>query len=91
MKVLDGRELANNILEETATLAAQNKSRSGLPTTLAIVVASEDESAQWYVRSIAKKAAQVGIDCNVRSLNPSSTQETIASELIQLSQDKAIP
>ncbi len=84
MNLLDGRSLAKSILEETAVLAAQKS------VTLAIIVATDDESAQWYVRSIAKKAEQVGIECKIIDLGSDATQVGIAGELVRIANDKNI-
>jgi methylenetetrahydrofolate dehydrogenase (NADP+)/methenyltetrahydrofolate cyclohydrolase len=63
---LGGRELAADLRRRTAESAAA-LTAAGRPPRLAIVVATADESSAWYVRSIAKAAAAVGIVCDIVS------------------------
>jgi methylenetetrahydrofolate dehydrogenase (NADP+)/methenyltetrahydrofolate cyclohydrolase len=50
--------------EETRELAA------GRDVRLVVVVATEDEGTAWYVRSLGRAAAKVGIDCETVQLEP---------------------
>jgi len=52
-KIIDGTPLARSIRED-ASHAASALAAQGCPPKLAVVVATEDESTAWYVRSIAK-------------------------------------
>ncbi|MEV4090104.1 tetrahydrofolate dehydrogenase/cyclohydrolase catalytic domain-containing protein, partial [Nonomuraea fuscirosea] len=63
MRTLTGRDLAAAIRTQTQAEAA-----SGPQPRLAVVVATADEASLWYVRSIAKAAAAVGIDCDLVDL-----------------------
>jgi methylenetetrahydrofolate dehydrogenase (NADP+)/methenyltetrahydrofolate cyclohydrolase len=83
---LPGRELAASIRAGVATSAA------GLGTSprLAIVTATADESSAWYVRSLAKAAAQTGIDCQVADLGPTASTGDITAALRRLSADPAV-
>jgi methylenetetrahydrofolate dehydrogenase (NADP+)/methenyltetrahydrofolate cyclohydrolase len=83
-----------------ATLAAEIRARvsesaaaladAGRPPRLAVVVATADESTAWYVRSIAKAAAKVGITCDIVDLDPSSGRAEIDAALRRLSADPSV-
>ncbi|MEU0940215.1 MULTISPECIES: bifunctional 5,10-methylenetetrahydrofolate dehydrogenase/5,10-methenyltetrahydrofolate cyclohydrolase [unclassified Embleya] len=84
--VLAGKDLAAAIRAETATRAAL-LAEAGSPVTLAVVVATADESSAWYVRSIARAAAKVGITCDVVDLGADATAAAIRGTLAALGAD----
>ena len=73
---LSGTELAAAIRARVASAAAA-LTTTGRTPRLAVVLATKDESAAWYVRSIAKAAAAVGISCDVVDLAPGATADDI--------------
>ena len=96
--VLAGRELAAAIRAETAARAAELTAAGRMPT-LALVTATEDEASAWYVRTLARAAAKVGIACDVTDLTPAepdrpgsrdATVESIRVALIALSENPLI-
>ena len=96
--VMSGRELAASIRAETAALAAE-LTAAGRTPTLAVVTATADEASAWYVRSLSRTAAKVGIACDVTDLGPASPSrpespdaavESIRVELIALSENPLI-
>jgi methylenetetrahydrofolate dehydrogenase (NADP+) / methenyltetrahydrofolate cyclohydrolase len=84
---LGGRELAAELRARTGESAAA-LTAAGTPPRLAIVVATADESSAWYVRSIAKAAAAVGIVCDI--VSPAATAEEIGTALRRLGEDDAV-
>ncbi|WP_433430039.1 bifunctional 5,10-methylenetetrahydrofolate dehydrogenase/5,10-methenyltetrahydrofolate cyclohydrolase [Nonomuraea sp. CA-141351] len=82
MKTLAGKELAAAIRAQTEAEAA-----AGPQPRLAVVVATDDEASLWYVRSIAKAAAGVGIACDLVDLGPEAAPERIGETLAKLSAD----
>ena len=84
---LGGRELAADLRARTTESAAA-LTAAGTPPRLAIVVATADESSAWYVRSIAKAAAAVGIVCDI--VSPAATVEEIGTTLRRLGEDDAV-
>lgn len=84
--LLPGGRLATEIKERVATAAAE-WGRNGCNVTLAVVVATADESTRWYVRSIARTAAKVGVNCQIVDLGAEATENEIAERLDELSQD----
>jgi methylenetetrahydrofolate dehydrogenase (NADP+)/methenyltetrahydrofolate cyclohydrolase len=88
MRSIDGRAIAKDIAAEvsgtTATLIAD-----GVTPTLAVVVPTDDEATAWYVRSIERTAAKVGIQCRTVKLpDPSAAQLT--DQLDELSADDSV-
>ncbi len=84
---LGGRELAADLRARTTESAAA-LTAAGTPPRLAIVLATADESSAWYVRSIAKAAAAVGIVCDI--VSPAATVEEIGTALRRLGEDDAV-
>lgn len=88
-RLLEGRALAETIQNEAAATAGRLKVTGPAPT-LAIVVATDNQDAAWYVRSIGKRAEAAGIDCRVRDLGPSADTEALAAELTRLAADDTV-
>ncbi|MEO3888716.1 bifunctional 5,10-methylenetetrahydrofolate dehydrogenase/5,10-methenyltetrahydrofolate cyclohydrolase [Nonomuraea sp. B5E05] len=82
MRTLPGKELAAAIRARTQAEAA-----AGPQPRLAVVVATADEASLWYVRSIAKAAAGVGVACDLVDLGPGATPDQIGETLARLSAD----
>ncbi|MFC0448502.1 bifunctional 5,10-methylenetetrahydrofolate dehydrogenase/5,10-methenyltetrahydrofolate cyclohydrolase [Rhodococcus jostii] len=83
---LGGAELAASIRND-ASVAADALSEIGIRPTLAVVLATDDESTAWYVRSIASAAKRTGILCDIVDLGPSATTEQIHTTLVELGHD----
>ena len=86
---LSGTRLAAEIKAEVLA-AAESLARRGVEATLAVVVATDDESTHWYVRSIATTAKKTGITCRVVDLGAGATEGQIADQLDELSSDPAV-
>ncbi|MEU0565691.1 bifunctional 5,10-methylenetetrahydrofolate dehydrogenase/5,10-methenyltetrahydrofolate cyclohydrolase [Nonomuraea sp. NPDC005983] len=85
VRTLTGRELAASLRAEVAA-----RVEAGPQPRLAVVVATADEASLWYVRSIAKAAAGVGITCDLVDLGPDAETERIRQTLARLSADDAV-
>ncbi|MHA3704299.1 bifunctional 5,10-methylenetetrahydrofolate dehydrogenase/5,10-methenyltetrahydrofolate cyclohydrolase [Jatrophihabitans sp. YIM 134969] len=85
--VLSGKELTASIRASVATDAAA-LTASGTTPTLAIVTATDDGGSAWYVSSIVKAAAKVGIEATVVDLF--ATPERLTDELRHLGADPAV-
>ncbi|MDR8412324.1 bifunctional 5,10-methylenetetrahydrofolate dehydrogenase/5,10-methenyltetrahydrofolate cyclohydrolase [Nonomuraea sp. 3-1Str] len=83
---LRGRELAAALREEVAGLVRA----AGTAPRLAVVVATADEASLWYVRSIAKAAAGVGVACDIVDLGAAAPVEGIRATLERLSADPSV-
>ena len=84
MTLLEGRDLAAGIRAEAAELAA-----GGPPPVLAAVVATDDPATAWYLGSIAKAAASVGIAFREERL-PDGDNDAVLARLDSLSRDPAV-
>ncbi len=89
-KIIDGTRLAASIREDASQAAGALAAR-GCPPRLAVVVAIEDESTAWYVRSIARADRQTGITCDIVNVGPTASTEEIRSALFTVSQDPDVP
>ena len=88
-KVLGGRELAAALKARVAGEAESLEWR-GISPTLAVVVATDDDATQWYVRSIANSADKAGLHCRIADLGPDAPEGRIADELAALASDPAV-
>ena len=83
-QILDGKIVAKNIRQESASIVSTLKSQ-GKTVKLAIVLANDDPSSLSYVNSIVKTAQKIGIECFIEKPNvlDQSILETIISKLAQ--------
>lgn len=88
MQDIDGRAIAKAIAAEV-TKAAEELTAAGTPPTLAVVVPTDDEATAWYVRSIERTAARVGVTCRTERLKDPSGAELTAL-LDRLSADESV-
>lgn len=88
MRLIDGRAIAAAITAEV-TAAVGDLAAVGTTPTLAVVVPTDDEATAWYVRSIERAAAKVGITCRVDTLDHPDG-ESITKHLDALSGDPAV-
>jgi methylenetetrahydrofolate dehydrogenase (NADP+) / methenyltetrahydrofolate cyclohydrolase len=82
---LAGREAAAALRARTGEAVA----RVGA-VTLAVVLATSDQSAARYVRALASAATNAGIGCDVTDLGPAAPAAEIAATLRSLSADPAV-
>lgn len=87
--LLSGRNLAK-LIQQKAHDEARNLESDGLRPTLAVVVATDDGSTHWYVRSIERAAESAGIDCRIVDLGHDASGQVLASVLKDLSAEPSI-
>ncbi len=87
--MLTGGRLATAIKARVSSVTAE-WNREGIRVTLAVVVATADESTLWYVRSIASAAAKASIECRLVDLGADATELEIAKHLTELSNDSDV-
>jgi methylenetetrahydrofolate dehydrogenase (NADP+)/methenyltetrahydrofolate cyclohydrolase len=87
--LLSGKQLAQTIREK-AHQEARDLEADGLRPTLAVVVATDDGSTHWYVRSIERAAGRAGIRCRIVDLGPDATGWILAEVLQDLSEDPSV-
>jgi methylenetetrahydrofolate dehydrogenase (NADP+)/methenyltetrahydrofolate cyclohydrolase len=83
---LDGKALAASLRSSVAADVA-DLAGLGVQPKLAVVMATDDESTAWCVRSIAAAARQLGIFCDIVDLGPAATNTDVFSALTALSHD----
>jgi methylenetetrahydrofolate dehydrogenase (NADP+) / methenyltetrahydrofolate cyclohydrolase len=86
-RLIDGRAIAAELSAEVGERVRALLARDVVPR-LAVVVPTEDEGTAWYVRSIARAAGKLGIDC--RTIGPSLTSAEVVAELAALSADPTV-
>jgi methylenetetrahydrofolate dehydrogenase (NADP+) / methenyltetrahydrofolate cyclohydrolase len=87
--LLDGKAIASRIRADVAAQANQLRN-DGLVPTLGLVVATDDDGSQWYVRSLMKAAEKVGLEVRLRDLGPQATQPAIAAAVTALNGDPSV-
>jgi methylenetetrahydrofolate dehydrogenase (NADP+)/methenyltetrahydrofolate cyclohydrolase len=87
--LLSGRHLAK-LIQRKAHDEARNLETDGLRPTLAVVVATDDASTLWYVRSIERAAESAGISCRIVDLGHDATGQVLASVLKDLSDEPSV-
>lgn len=88
-EILSGKKLAAEIRDEVEE-AVQNLQANGVNPTLAVVVATEEESTEFYVRHITKAAGSTGVRVDVIRLDSDASHDQIASEITRLANDKSV-
>jgi len=86
---LAGGRLASAIKARVSAVAAAWDSE-GIEVKLAVVVATDDPSTLWYVRSIAAAAAKAGVTCQLVDLGAEATEQHISEHLVELSNDPGV-
>ena len=87
--LLEGKKSAAAIREETAETAARLRA-AGVVPTLALVLATADESAAWYTRSIVRAGEKVGVDVRVERLADDAPAADVRAALRRLSADAGV-
>jgi methylenetetrahydrofolate dehydrogenase (NADP+)/methenyltetrahydrofolate cyclohydrolase len=88
-RIIDGRAIAAAINEQTARDAAALRDR-GVTPVLAIVVPTDDPGAAWYVRSLQRLAARVGIECQPHQWPGPAPAADVLNKLTELSADPTV-
>ncbi|WP_116040760.1 bifunctional 5,10-methylenetetrahydrofolate dehydrogenase/5,10-methenyltetrahydrofolate cyclohydrolase [Amycolatopsis palatopharyngis] len=88
-QVLSGKDIAAELRGRNARIVDE-LADIGIRVKLAVVVATDDGSSHWYVRSIAMAAVRSGIDCEIVDLGADASAELIRGTLTRLSGDSAV-
>jgi methylenetetrahydrofolate dehydrogenase (NADP+)/methenyltetrahydrofolate cyclohydrolase len=88
-QLLEGKKSAAAIRDEAAA-TVQRLRATGVVPSLALVLATADESAAWYTRAIARAGDKVGIDVRVERLADDASAATLRSALQRLSADDTV-
>lgn len=87
--LLSGKSLAG-LIKQRAQDEARALENDGLHPALAVVVATDDESTHWYVRSIERAAERAGVGCRIIDLGHDATEQVLASVLGDLSAEPSV-
>jgi len=87
--MLTGTELARTLRLDMEAKVRELRA-AGVEPHLAVVLATDDESTAWYVRSISRAAAASGLLCSIVDLGPEASAEDITAALAGLSNDPAV-
>jgi methylenetetrahydrofolate dehydrogenase (NADP+)/methenyltetrahydrofolate cyclohydrolase len=85
-QLLEGKKSAAAIRDETAEIA-RRLAAAGVVPTLALVLATADESAAWYTRAIVRAGEKVGLDVRVERIADDASADDVRSALRRLSLD----
>lgn len=86
---LSGKALAG-VIRQRAQDEARELERDGAHPSLAVVIATDDESTHWYVRSIERAAEAAGIGCRIIDLGHDATEQVLANVLRDLSAEPSV-
>lgn len=87
--IIDGKRLSSS-LRADIKLAAQKLIAGGVTPALAIVIATDDESALLYVHRIARAAKTIGLQVLTTDLGAQATAKDIQAELTSLAAEKNV-
>ncbi len=85
-KIIDGKQIASNILDNLKTQIEQ----CGLEPKLAIILIGDNPASLIYVNNKIKRATFVGIETELIHLSPNTTQKKLISIISQLNQDQKV-
>ena len=60
-RLIDGKQLSAQVLDEVATEVQQLKAEQGITPALAVVLVGDDPASQVYVRNKVLRAEEAGI------------------------------
>jgi methylenetetrahydrofolate dehydrogenase (NADP+) / methenyltetrahydrofolate cyclohydrolase len=82
--ILDGRGLADALRRRLAAEAARVTAERGRPASLTLVAVGEDPSAALYAGQVARSCLRIGLDCALRSLPASTTEDELRAAIAAL-------
>lgn len=89
-KVIDGKLVAEDVVETVKAATAKLISDTGVVPGIAVVIVGEDPASQVYVRSKGKKAADCGFHSETYTLPENTSEADLLSKVDALNNDPAI-
>lgn len=86
MKILSGKKIAQNILNDLQTKINQNKLRPGL----AVIFVGQDKASELYIRLKKEAAKKVGINFSLFKFSENDSESKIINKIKKLNKDKKI-
>ncbi len=87
--VIDGKAIADKILEKT-TLKAKELKQKGVTPRLEVILVGDDKPSATYVRRKGLAAEKVGIDFTLHTLPGNITQEDLIQKIAEIQSNKAL-
>ena len=88
--LIDGKQISQQVIEETAANVAEFQSTYGIKPGLAVVLVGEDPASQVYVRNKVKRAEEVGLNSIEHRLSATCTQLTLNTLVDDLNADPKV-
>lgn len=88
--LMNGTQLANDILDRTAERAAEFLARTGAKPCLATVIVGDDPASVTYVRMKENRSHRVGIDSRHTALPATASTLDVVSAITRLSDDPTV-
>ena len=89
MQIIDGKQVASQVLEEVERDIARLREQ-GITPGLAVVLVGEDPASQVYVNSKVKKCAELGMNSRKIVLPSDASQEELLRIVRELNVDPAV-
>lgn len=89
-KILDGKLVAEAIIQDCAQRVSEKISRGELSPKLSVVCVGDDDSNNSYLKGIEKKAADAGILFEVHQLSEDASKDDLISEIQNLNADDTV-
>lgn len=89
MQIIDGKQVASQVLEEVERDIARLREQ-GIAPGLAVVLVGEDPASQVYVNSKVKKCAELGMNSRKIVLPSDASQEELLRIVRELNVDPAV-
>ena len=88
--ILDGKSVAQQILDRCAERVAKIKKQSGITPCLATVLVGDDPASATYVKMKGRRCEAVGMTSMRVEMPASTTTEELVNKIIHLSNDAAV-
>jgi len=88
--IIDGKAMANGILDAVASDVVRFENRYGYKPTLAVILIGEDPASQVYVSRKLAATRKVGIASIERRLPATTTQDELLAEIDAMNMDPTI-
>jgi len=89
-RLIDGKQLSAQVLDQVATEVQQLKAEHGLTPALAVVLVGDDPASQVYVRNKVRRAEDAGIRSIEHRLGMDTDQQTLNAIVDQLNNDPEV-
>lgn len=89
-RILDGRQVARRISEETAQLARELKEKTGIVPGLGVILVGDDPASISYVTAKERACANLGFHSRECRLPATATQAELLKAIRQFNDDPAI-